>query len=359
MFYKKIFFCLSMLLIVATSLVEAQGDYFLHVLEDDYTDLSDPISLNQGEVWDDPNYVIPIGFDFEYKNIVTDTLYFGGLGATLFFNDPIAFDYELNSDFVLYGLNPTIIDLVDRADTNDIINPTISLSPISYQVDYGNYGRILKVEWKNAGSYEEIDENEYSNDYINFQVWFYEGTNDIAIHFGNTSVNYPQYTYQELGGEIVFLGSYDWVEDVVDPSALELRFIHGENPLNPTLSLVNAAEVEDQINMLTLNAPVPEHLVYYLSQDSIPPMTEPFATALQDASNQDISLFPNPSESYIAIKGLDNHHYRFKIYDVFGKLVQENTLNNQFINTSMLVSGSYILELVTDNSTIVKKFLKN
>lgn len=360
MLYKKIFFCLSILLMLTTSLVQTQN-YYLHVLEEEYTNLNNSIPLSLEEVWDDPDYVVPIGFDFQYKHIVTDTLYFGGLGGTLFFNDPIAFDYEYNSDFVLYCINPTIIDLIDRANINNGSNPTISLSPISYQLDYGNNGRILKIEWKNAGSYGEIFQNEISNDFINLQVWFYEGTNDIAIHFGSSLINYPQYTYEDIGEELIVLGPYDWIEEMVDPTTIDIFFIHGDDPLNPNLSLVRASELNDDlVNSLTLNAPVPEHTVYYLSLDSIPPMNEPIATNLQDSKSQTITLYPNPSENSLFIRGLDSKNHNFKIYDVFGKLVQEDELSaNQSINTSLLTSGSYILEIVTDENTIIKKFLKN
>ena len=40
--------------------------------------------------------------------------------------------------------------------------------------------RVLKIEWKNAGIYEEYYDDKVSNDYINFQLWLYEGTNDIG-----------------------------------------------------------------------------------------------------------------------------------------------------------------------------------
>jgi len=170
--------------------------YTLTTLSEPYNDLTGAISLNNGEIWDDPTYVVPIGFPFELNGNVIASLQFQGVGA--FLSSPTS-----NPDIVT-AVFPFEMDLIDRGD---ILGE--SQSPLSYIVEGPAGSRILKLEWNNAGSYEEFF-NGTQNMYINLQLWLYEGSNKIEFRFGDSFIDDPALFY---GGGGTFMGLTDYDEN--------------------------------------------------------------------------------------------------------------------------------------------------
>ncbi|MEK6616027.1 MAG: hypothetical protein AABZ32_07945, partial [Bacteroidota bacterium] len=178
-----------------------------------YTNLVNPISINAGLTWDDPTFSIPIGFNFTLWNntistINTDVFWLGGILTPS-----------------VSGIQPFLgylADITDRAST-----PTNwdgmpgSLSPISYEVTGTTGNKIFKMEWKNAGFYEDINNNSVSTDYVNLQMWLYEGTNNIEIRFGNSSITQPNLVYAGDPGPAIGVGMYDYNLDTLVFSCLQ------------------------------------------------------------------------------------------------------------------------------------------
>lgn len=85
-------------------------------------------------------------------------------------------------------------------------------------------------------------------------------------------------------------------------------------------------------------------------------------TEVNNLSNQDISISPNPSKDVLNISNLPlNKTFTFSIYSIDGKLVtQENRVSssNHTINTSLLKPDFYILKISDQSSEIVRKFAK-
>ena len=83
---------------------------------------------------------------------------------------------------------------------------------------------------------------------------------------------------------------------------------------------------------------------------------------VNNLSNQDISISPNPSKDVLNISNLpSNTMFTFSIYSVEGKLVvQEDRVSssNHTINTSLLKPDFYILKISDQSSEIVRKFAK-
>jgi hypothetical protein len=99
-----------------------------------YKDLENPISLTNSQVWDDPSLEIPLGFNFEISTHVFNTVYipdyFEGSMLTI---DPSGLNF---SPFFA----ATTLDYIDRG-----FNSGISESDISYKLDQGDEGKILKI----------------------------------------------------------------------------------------------------------------------------------------------------------------------------------------------------------------------
>lgn len=78
-----------------------------------------------------------------------------------------------------------------------------------------------------------------------------------------------------------------------------------------------------------------------------------------DFSTQDISVYPNPvTEGHFFILGLDNSEdYVLSLYDIFGKLTLEKNITHKDHIHLNVNSGFYLLNLTSQNSTIVKRLI--
>ncbi|MDB4088086.1 hypothetical protein N9544_00525 [Flavobacteriales bacterium] len=157
---------LLFLALFATTLI-GFGQYTFSTRTGTYTNLTGATSLTNGGTWDDPQLTIPIGFNFTLFNSTISTIYIEdyGLGADLTITD--------TETGIVPFFTPFISDIIDRG--YDFIvgdAATGGLSPISYKLSGISGSRILKIEWKNAGFYSDIDDNGISTDYVNFQLWY-------------------------------------------------------------------------------------------------------------------------------------------------------------------------------------------
>ncbi|MFH2144015.1 MAG: PKD domain-containing protein [Bacteroidota bacterium] len=80
-------------------------------------------------------------------------------------------------------------------------------------------------------------------------------------------------------------------------------------------------------------------------------------------SNKDFSLYPNPFNEFLFIKGYNV--VEIKIYDISGCMIHseffmDNKSNNHILNLNHLEKGSYILQIkYSDNSLIHQKIIRN
>ncbi|HEY3386531.1 MAG TPA: hypothetical protein VGK46_08485, partial [Saprospiraceae bacterium] len=106
--YTVILICISITFCIAQKLPKASPLHssshsrsegtFLYTLttsSDTYTDLVNPISINNGEIWDEPEYFFPIGFPFELIEDNVSGFIFYGSGSMMRAptNDPDVFAY--------------------------------------------------------------------------------------------------------------------------------------------------------------------------------------------------------------------------------------------------------------------------
>ena len=89
-------------------------------------------------------------------------------------------------------------------------------------------------------------------------------------------------------------------------------------------------------------------------------------TALQDySSQQKIKLFPNPTASNLTVDltALNSQQVQMKIFDMQGNLVialnKLNVSSNTSIDISSLSEGNYLLNIISSEGLISKKFIKN
>ena len=80
--------------------------------------------------------------------------------------------------------------------------------------------------------------------------------------------------------------------------------------------------------------------------------------SLNTNANTSIALYPNPLKGDILnISGAENNA-TYRIINMLGQEVAQGKILNNTILTSNVSSGTYLLQVSTDNGTIIKKFIK-
>lgn len=285
--------------------------YRFEVISKSYERFTDGTLLAGGgnNVFDDPNVRFGIPFPFSVLNVQVDSLDLGySLGVGL-----LGFN-SVDTQQVL--ITPFEFDAIDRGYEDGI-----SMSTISYKIEGATGARILKVQWDSVGSYGEWSStSSILQDYASFQLWLYEGSNDIEFHFGPRSISNPNTFYEgESGPAIGILGNPD--SPYFDP-----HFIIG-NQTNP--------ELIDTIGYFTGEPNENEVFAFTTSTVSV-----------QGVGNNPSSIiaFPNPASNEIMIAS-DWVGGELTIRDVTGKVVQRDRQVTSFCPVNYLPKGMYFLEL--------------
>ncbi|MDT0295607.1 T9SS type A sorting domain-containing protein [Mesonia ostreae] len=310
-----------------SSFLQAQ-DYTVTAFNEPYQDLVNATSVNNGFLWDDPFFAIPIGFDFELYNESFSVLY-----SSDNFSEGIFTLQQFSTTLTL--LSPIAQDIISLEGANEQ-----SLSPISYVVE-GNVGnRIFKLEYKNAGFWDDITEN----DFINFQVWLYESDYSIEYRYGPSSINNPTESYEGETGPIVFF------IPIIDLSVSEGSFIEDayylmDNPVNPTVIVVDDNSPEPQ-NPIVGN--IPEGTVYRFDPDGL---------AVSNNQQIAVSVYPNPTQDLLHLQNPNQEEFSTSLYDVLGNKMKIQ-LQNEQMDLSSFASGTYFLNIQSKSKSKTIKVIK-
>lgn len=297
--------------------------YFLSKSNEAYQFLTDDIPLSNGRVWDDPSFVVPIGFEFQLFESTVDSLYFlPGFGGMLTTKPNFMLEYDKS-------ISVFDLDLIDRGFFNDT-----SLSPISYKVE-GNVGsRIFKLQWKNAGFYGEYESFGTLNDSVNFQLWLYEGTNHIQVRIGPRRVSNPQANYQGETGAIVGLLKKN-------TNAKDEGFFAQGPSNNPSIVFERAALTGTPVN----------GVVYTFSYRALN-VNQPGGLHMNM-----LQVYPNPGKQLLFINSQYLGLLPYQLVDLSGKVILQGSLQagaNQ-LDLAQLSAGVYHLYAANEVHKIVKE----
>lgn len=222
------------MIVMATPAQAQSFPYTFTATTDDYTPLENATSLNNGELWDDPEFVVPIGFEFDlFGQSINELSLNFGVGGTV---GPVPNGENFQSLIIAYGS-----DIADRGLLNGE-----SMSDIRYKTEGTPGSRIFKLEWSNAGFYYELDENQTNEDFVNFQLWLYEGSNIIEMRYGESSIADHDLVHDIPGGPLV--GLLDTIiEGEFDAEIGHLYYLKGDTG-NPG---VNEIDELDELFLLS------------------------------------------------------------------------------------------------------------
>lgn len=319
------------------STLSTTAPYTFSYFTDTYTNLTGSTSLNAGLTWDDPTFTVPLNFPFIMWNDTLTGLMTSGLGGWL-----EGTTAGPNSPFVANAC-----DVVDRAsDTVDWEGMPGSISPVSYITTGTPGSRILKVEWFNAGFYDDIYDDNISTDFVYFQIWLYEGSNNMEIRFGSSLITQPSLAYSGEPGAILCAGYYD-------NDSMFIYSLKG-SAASPTAVLCNA-----DTGYTTLTGDPASGIVYKFSW---------FHVGIDEFDAQDklIDLYPNPVSTWASLmwRGASvPQNASVEVIDVMGRTVldhqsrfdREGRMN---LDLSPLEPGSYTIRIASEEKTVYKKLIK-
>lgn len=310
-------------------LTVAQLPYTFTSFNEAYTPLENSTSLNNGQIWDDPEYIVPIGFEWTYYDISTFQINFDGLGATLIVP---------NGQTTANVLIPYLSDVIDAGYENET-----SISNISHQTVGEPGNQIFKLEWDNCGFYNEYDAFGTSTNRISFQLWIYEGTNAIEFRFGPNSIKDGELVHDDIiTGGMFFNASFN--QNSWDAG----YFLSGE-AMNPSVGTVTP----DFYDVTGLNMDPSNGQVYRFSNMQVS-VDESSLDAEVDfklfqSNNEEIQLIaPSDAISTVEIRGIT------------GQLIERfTTSGNTIKNIEDYAPGIYLVHFSQKNQHKTLRFVKN
>ncbi len=321
---RKNILYLSIVLLLHSFTLSAQ--YTLSTFNDPFVPFTNGTSLSNGLTWDDPEYILPIGFDFTFLGLTSNTIYFTELGGGLTIVD----DIQNPTLATTFGIIDN--DLMDRGvDTNyaDFEDQPNGQSDISYILTGSVGNRILKIQWANAGFYSDIVYDNVSRDYFNGQLWIYEADSSIEMRYGPSSVSQPLLSYDSVIGPSVVFGKID-----------------NSNPVLYGLTGSTSAPTIDTLNfnnsqVIYLNNTIPDGTVYRLGPSN--PSSSREVVDLGKAR-----IFPNPCTKNLNISGIEiNEIKKIEIHNSLGQFVKNYSANVE-LDIEDLEKGIYTLSIYTE-----------
>jgi hypothetical protein len=298
-----------------------------------YTDLVSPTAISAAG-WDEDDYTVTLGFPF-------------ALGGTTFT------DVDLSANGLLFFIAGQDVKVVSGLMA-DMMDRSIAASPstISYLVSGTAGSRIGKIQFKNAGFYDDASSTStnfvpFANDFINFQIWLYEGSNKIEMHYGTSAVPDAATIFDPNTGSPVIV-----ITDVTATSSTTEVYtgvsLQG-TAATPTLNPLNASGSFPSLTTIPANGTI----YAFMPATTTGISKDQLATA--------VALFPNPATNVINFKGLADLKVSapVTVSDVTGKVLLTETLGaNQQLNISSLPKGSYMVKILTDKGQVVKHVVK-
>jgi len=326
---KKIILLLVFLLTYVN--IFAQNFYNFTKSSENYVDLTNATSLNNGQSWLYDLYgPIPNAFPIQIFGNQLSEIYFEDNNFTLTNSD--ASNYTVLIPF------PALIS--DR----NLTGTGTSLSPISYKVDGIVGDRILKLEVKNAGLESDFDlsspETSTSTHFVNYQIWFYEVDNSFEYRFGANNIT----NLSTLNPDSrLYSAFFSFIEN-----GELFEFKSGVADTSVTSPIYSESYTEDDIPV-SFTSMIPANTVYRF---------EVITLSNQDNEKVNFVMYPNPTSDVLNLSFSENLDKNYSVYDLLGREVLkgkfENTSESQ-IAVEKLQIGTYILRIGGTTKKFIKK----
>ena len=336
----------TLLLILLSASLPAQAYSFSRSTEV-YTEFEGGLQLIDTVDWDMADFAVPLGFTFRLFGTPVDTLYTEDFGASALGN----VKYDTLDD---YRTPRHVLVLDNKVDLTDrgLLDNT-SLSSITYRVTGTAPNRIGIIQWKNAGYSGDIQDDNVSDYFTNFQLWLYEKDGTLETHYGPGSQELKPGDDIELLTSVILVQHYFYDEES-DTTGFEDWYYLSGSPADPNFKRLEGNELTD--DHYSLEGIPNSGTVYRFTASGTTGLFSP------DLTTVSLSVFPNPTTDRINLslpKELRGRVTRLEIFDGMGHRVRDLASVPTFVGLGDLPVGLYHLRMTTDaGSTLVGRVVK-
>lgn len=310
--------------------VKAQMPYTVTVLSQVYTPLSGATNIKGTSVWSDTStFTAPLGFNFAFGNKTTNS--FNLLGTNMVGSDLSG---------VISGFSFIDATLTDRGVTGGT-----SKSPVRYLTTGAAGKRIFKAELFNAGFSDENNLYSTLNDSLNIQIWLYEDSGIVELHYGPSKISHGSDYFSNGSGPMVgFAKNLDY-----DKMIFDKVYILTGSTSSPTIDSATASSP----SFPTLNTYPPSGTVYRFVPKNKP-------TKVSDAFTlKGIKVFPTSCTERLFVESQEEA-VDYAILSMNGAIVKKGSLviGANAINVGDIPWGMYLLNLRGSTAFGTYKFIK-
>lgn len=319
--------------IFSWTLSHAQFNYHFSARMEPYQPLTGGTDFDAGQLWDEDVFKLPIGFDFILDGYLIDS--FVSVSASFIGHDSTA---------NISGFGAITADLCDRGMISGIAS-----SPRSYMVTGTPGSRICKIEVANAGLYDEINTYNTADDYINFQIWLYEGSNAVELRYGSSKISHPTeyfiFTSDPIAAFLRFSNYAEYIDD--------MYYLYN-NPANPAIDSAFDEYTDIMLVPHGLNTMPAEGTVYRF---------EPLTTGVAETDNimNAVAIYPTVCVTMLTISNNTGGNMLYSICSIDGRTIRKPATiqsKKQVVDLSDLKPGMYFVNLENKKEKKTVKFFK-
>ncbi len=304
--------------------------YTFSTFSEAYSPLSNGTSA-VNESWDDPELFIPLGFETTIYGETATAL----ASSDFFLGGIVASNNNINA------LNLIVATTADLIDPNYFNGPELT-SPITYLTEGEPGSRICKVQWENAGFYEDVAGGSGAN-LINMQLWVYE-SGRIEVRFGPNSIKEEEAVLAD-GFSVGLMQGLDlFSEEFFFNEALLLS----GNAADPTLNQISS--VFEVFTTSLLGVPASGR-VYRFDPEGVVNIAETSKVAFE--------VWPLSTQNDVQVNVSHPGGSRYEVRDLSGKLIhQGNFAGYCRVPFSAYTSGIYLLTVYASHELKTFKIVK-
>ncbi|MGE6395825.1 T9SS type A sorting domain-containing protein [Chryseobacterium scophthalmum] len=146
--------------------------------------------------------------------------------------------------------------------------------------------------------------------------------------------------------------SFSGTSSLTEWETITFTFTTGNNPNLKYLYIGGLNNVQFQNN----NGP---DVYYFIDNVSLVPFSQ-LGLSESNFENDDVEIFPNPTNSIVNIKNSKSSIKSIELYDTAGRILKAEKVNKKEIqiDISNYQIGTYLIKVITSNGDVVKKIIK-
>lgn len=200
------------------------------------------------------------------------------------------------------------------------------------------------------------------------RLWTVPGTNPGEYQIGISNVNTAptagelDATVLTTGSTVLVVMSYDLTTGTISAWVNPSDTTFGGTAPAATASSSEAGDIVTSFNQFAIRQDSTNETAFTLFDElrigaSWADVT-PTTLSTEDFTSASFKVYPNPTSlGFVNISSANSEAISVAVYDILGKQVINETLNNNRLNVSTLNTGVYIMKVTQNNASVTKKLI--